>query len=63
VAHPIPQATTAGPLERAYHCEKGPRGLSPDVPEVESDEGTNMDAYLNMTLFMTQPIRIFLLLI
>jgi hypothetical protein len=39
----------------------GPHSPSPDVSEEESDEGTDVDAYLNTVLFMTQPVQIFLL--
>jgi hypothetical protein len=31
---------------------------TPNVSE-ESDEDTDMDAYLNTTMFTTQPVRIF----
>jgi hypothetical protein len=30
-----------------------------DVSEEESDEGTDVDVYLNTTMFSTQPVRIF----
>jgi hypothetical protein len=54
VAHLIPQAAAACPLERADRRGKGPHCPCPDVFEDESDEGTNADVYLNMTLFTTQ---------
>jgi hypothetical protein len=61
VAHPIPQATVAAPSSGAHRRGKGPLEIvrSPDVSVEESDEGTNVDAYLNIAMFTTQPIRIF----
>jgi hypothetical protein len=59
VAHLIPQAAAACPSERADRRGKGPHCPCPNVFEDESDEGTNADAYLNMTLFTTQLVRIF----
>jgi hypothetical protein len=29
------------------------------VSEEQSDDGTDVDAYLNTTMFLTQPVRIF----
>jgi hypothetical protein len=64
VGHPIPpQAPVAGRSSGADH-----RGNSPlqiawtlDVSEEESDDGTDVDAYLNIAMFSTQPVRILLL--
>jgi hypothetical protein len=59
VAHPIPpRATAAGASSGAHHREKGPLQIvTPDVSEEESDEGTDVDAYLNTAMFSTQLIR------
>jgi hypothetical protein len=59
MARPIPQATAAGASSRsAHHRGKAPLQIvqTPDVSEEESDEGTDMDAYLNTVMFFTQPI-------
>jgi hypothetical protein len=54
VAHPIPpQATIAGASSGAHCRGKGPLEIAPtpDVPAEESDKGTDVDAYLNMTTY------------
>jgi hypothetical protein len=59
VVHPIPQATAAGHSSGAHRRGKGPLEIvwSLDVFAQESNEGTDMDAYLNMAIFLTQPVR------
>jgi hypothetical protein len=55
VAHLIPWAIDAGPLQcRDRRGGKAPHGPSPVVSEEERGEGTNVDAYLNTTMFMIQ---------
>jgi hypothetical protein len=50
VPHPIPtQHTIAGALSGAH------------VPAEESDKDTDVDVYLNTTMFSTQQVRILLL--
>jgi hypothetical protein len=64
VAHPIlPQATTTGASSGAHHRGKGPLEIAPtpDVSMEESDEGTDMDVYLNTAMFSTQPVQLLLL--
>jgi hypothetical protein len=64
VAHPIPPwATTAGASLGARRRGKGPLEIArtPDMSAEDSDEGTNVDAYLNTTMFMTQSVRILLI--
>jgi hypothetical protein len=52
VDHPIPPwAPTAGFSSGVDHWGKGPLQIA--TPS-DSDEGTNVDAYLNTTMFMTQ---------
>jgi hypothetical protein len=61
VAHPIPpQPPAASHSSSADRCGKAPLQIirSPDVSEEESDDGTNMDAYLNTAMFSTQSVRI-----
>jgi hypothetical protein len=60
VAHLIPQATAAGRSSGAHRRDKGPLQIawSPDVSIEESKEDTDMDAYLNTAMFLTQPVRI-----
>jgi hypothetical protein len=57
MARSIPQATAAGAsLRSAHHRGKAPLQIvqTPDVSEEESDEGTNVDAYMNTIMFLTQ---------
>jgi hypothetical protein len=55
VAHLIPWAIDTGPLRcRDRRGGKAPHGPSPVVSEEERGEGTNVDAYLNTTMFMIQ---------
>jgi hypothetical protein len=61
VAHPIPpQAPAVGRSSGADRHGKAPLqiGRSSAVSEEaeESDDATNMDVYLNMTMFSTQPV-------
>jgi hypothetical protein len=61
VPHLIPpQATAASASSGAHHRGKGPLEIAPtpDVSMEGSDEGTDMDVYLNTTMFSTQPVRI-----
>jgi hypothetical protein len=61
VAHPVPpQAPAAGHLLGADHHGKAPVQIvqSLDVDEKERDFNTNVDAYLNMAMFLTQQVRI-----
>jgi hypothetical protein len=62
VAHPIPpQATAAGRSSGAHRRGKAPLQIvpTPDISEKESDEGTDVEAYLNTAMFSTQSVRIF----
>jgi hypothetical protein len=64
VAHLIPpHATVVGASLGAHRCGKGTLEIAPtpDMSAEESDEGTDVDAYLNTALFSTQPVRILLL--
>jgi hypothetical protein len=62
VAHPIPpQAPAVGHSSGADHRAKSALqiGRSPAVSkevEEESDDGTDVDSYFNMTMFSTQPV-------
>jgi hypothetical protein len=61
VAHPVPpQAPAAGHSLGADHRGKAPIQIvqSLDVDEKERDFNTNVDAYLNMAMFLTQQVRI-----
>jgi hypothetical protein len=53
VGHSIPETVTVGPSQHRDHRGKGTRAPSSDVStaetEDESDEGTDMVAYLNQT--------------
>jgi hypothetical protein len=53
VGHPIPpQAPVAHHSSGADHHGKAPLQIF-DVFEEESDDGTDVDAYLNTTMFLT----------
>jgi hypothetical protein len=59
VGHPIPpQAPVAGRSSGVDRRGKSPIQIArtPDVSEEESDDGTNMDVYLNTDMFLTQPV-------
>jgi hypothetical protein len=59
VAHPIPpRAPVACHSSGADRRGKGPVQIvqSPDVFEEESDDGTNVDAYLNTAMFLTHSV-------
>jgi hypothetical protein len=61
VGHPIaPHAPITGRSSGADCRGKAPLQI-PDVSEEESDDGTDVDAYLNTAMFLTQPVRILLL--
>jgi hypothetical protein len=56
VAHPIPpRATAAGALSGAHNHGKAPLQVvrSPMPSEEESNDNTNVDAYLNTAMFST----------
>jgi hypothetical protein len=61
VAHLIPQVAAIGPSLCAHYRGKGPLEIAwtHGVSAKESDEGTNVDAYLNTAMFSTQSVRIF----
>jgi hypothetical protein len=53
VGHPIPpQAPATGHSSGADHRGKAPLQI-PDVSKEESDDGTDVDACLNTTMFLT----------
>jgi hypothetical protein len=64
VGHRIPpQVPVASHLSGADRRGKASLQISwtPDVFEEESNDDTNVDAYLNMAMLLTQPVRILLL--